>query len=194
MPISSDYYLMAISDLHLGFESNNFTNPRIPFSKFLDDLEDVKRIDHFIVLGDFIDLWRRNDIEVMVEQNDLLERLVRMKEDKKIGTLHYLVGNHDYIVPWYVKWGYLFRRFSNTRLNLQQFSIRKASCRDIDSLVLKKSPDGNIYTFRHGHQDNEATQVAPGVYDGISILLCSSGNITGSFFSWIWANRYYIPH
>ena len=79
--------ILAFSDVHLGYKKSN----REDFSKFLDDIQ-LKEIEHLVILGDLFDFWRRKNAEIILENDDILQKLDKLK----VQNIHYVVGNHDY--------------------------------------------------------------------------------------------------
>jgi len=77
---------VVISDLHLGYEKFN----KQQFEQFLNHLEKEDDVSHIILLGDIFDLWRADPINSISYAFPYMERL------KKLGEIHYVIGNHDY--------------------------------------------------------------------------------------------------
>jgi predicted phosphodiesterase len=195
MSENGDYYVVAFSDVHIGHWAGN-RNKRA-FVDFVDGfLENAVRIDHLIILGDFLDLWRRDDDELLTDNRELLQKLVRLKRDGKIGKLQYVVGNHDYLIPWY-KWkGYALRTNSRRRRTLlNEFEFTEASSEKPKSLILPERGDrvntAHTFEFKHGHQDGPGQLGA--VYDELCEWLCHQGNTSGLITSVIWKYRTYLP-
>ena len=190
-----DYYAVAVSDVHIG-NWDDEKNKRA-FDSFVDGfLQKTRRIDHLIILGDFLDLWRRDDDELLKENSYLLQKLVNMKRSGKIGHLQYVVGNHDYLMPWY-KWrGYAVRKESRRRRALlKEFEFTEASSEKPRTLDLPKQGERinteKTFKFKHGHQDGPGQLGA--VYDELCEWLCHQGNTSGLITSVIWKYRTYLP-
>ena len=195
MAVNGDYYVVAFSDVHIG-QWEDDKNKRA-FEDFVDRfLQNAERIDHLVILGDFLDLWRRDDDELLMENKELLQKLVRLKRSGKIGKLQYVVGNHDYLIPWY-KWrGYALRTNSRRRRALlNEFEFTDASSEKPKSLKLPERGDRvqtrHTFEFRHGHQDGPGQLGA--TYDEICEWLCYQGNTGGLITSVIWKYRTYLP-
>ncbi len=195
MAVDDDYYAVAVSDVHIGHWEGD-KNKRA-FEDFVEGfLQKTRRIDHFIILGDFLDLWRRDDDELLEENRELLQKLVLMKRSGKIGKLQYVVGNHDYLIPWY-KWrGYAVRKNSRRRRALlNEFEFTEASAEKPKSLILPEPGDRveceSTIEFKHGHQDGPGQLGA--IYDETCIWLCHQGNTSGLITSKIWKFRTYLP-
>ena len=83
--------IIAVSDLHLGDQASN----RQGFASFIEDFLKPKRDDitDLVLLGDILDLWRRNSSTVILENLDILNDVCAL--DFRV---HYMVGNHDFIM------------------------------------------------------------------------------------------------
>ncbi|WP_321430552.1 metallophosphoesterase family protein [uncultured Methanolobus sp.] len=80
--------IVAVSDSHLGMKGakeNEFTD-------FIEYLKD-RKIEHLVLLGDIIEIWRRNFTEAVMDFSGTMTYLNRMLEGTQI---HYIAGNHDY--------------------------------------------------------------------------------------------------
>jgi UDP-2,3-diacylglucosamine pyrophosphatase LpxH len=77
---------VVISDIHIGYEKFN----KQQFEQFLNYLEKEDDVSHVILLGDIFDLWRADPINSISYAFPYMERL------KKLGEIHYVIGNHDY--------------------------------------------------------------------------------------------------
>jgi UDP-2,3-diacylglucosamine pyrophosphatase LpxH len=83
--------IVAVSDLHLGDRASNK-------SGFIDFIEEYLKpnaedISHLFLLGDILDLWRRDNSAVILDNLDILDSI------KSLGfPVFYLVGNHDFIM------------------------------------------------------------------------------------------------
>lgn len=109
------------SDQHLGYENSD----RDSFSKFLDTLESDLHPTHFVLLGDVVDMWRRDASGVFLESHDILEKIRALSAKMQV---YFVAGNHDYHVLRLVNRLYPFKFFNE--------------------LVL---PDGDHqYRFKHG--------------------------------------------
>ncbi len=79
--------ILVLSDVHLGYARCN----KEAFIKFLDTYENDD-IDHLILLGDFFDFWRRNNAEIITDNDDVIKKIIGLNAK----NIHYIVGNHDY--------------------------------------------------------------------------------------------------
>ncbi len=83
--------IIAVSDLHLGHPISN----RAGFIRFIDEFLKPKReeITQLILLGDVLDLWRRDPTTVVLENLDTFNNLCSLGFH-----IYYIVGNHDLIM------------------------------------------------------------------------------------------------
>lgn len=83
--------IVAISDLHLGDAASN----RVGFVKFIEDYLKPRgdEITDLILLGDILDLWRRSNSRVILENMEILNSICTLGF-----KVTYLVGNHDMIM------------------------------------------------------------------------------------------------
>lgn len=176
-----DYFIVAVSDVHIGhcvFGDDSASE----FKKFLTQLEKAEKlkIEHFVILGDFLDLWRDDDDELFKNYGDILDKLGKLKPGK-ITNLHYVVGNHDFVIPDYKKKGP-----DDIKRLLEPFQITIPNCVDPASLELETN--GQRFILRHGHQD-----VAEGLallYDLSAVLLCGQDKEMGDFTSSIYKYKF----
>ena len=81
--------ILAVSDIHLGYSQSNVDE----FDKFLQATIDRIDVDTLVILGDFIDMWRRDISGPFLENHQILQSLLTLKQKK---TVYYVAGNHDY--------------------------------------------------------------------------------------------------
>jgi UDP-2,3-diacylglucosamine pyrophosphatase LpxH len=63
------------------------------FNEFLSSLRDDETITDLVLLGDIVDMWRRDASGVFLENMDTVEIIVGLKDRMNV---HWLAGNHDY--------------------------------------------------------------------------------------------------
>lgn len=151
--------ILVISDLHLGYEESNTE----AFSNFLDGYS--SKIDDLVLLGDFFDFWRKNNAEIVLETETILEKLLNL-EAKKI---HYIVGNHDY---------YMLKLAESYGDNFP-FEVKKN---------LRLEDNGKKLYFTHGYEF-EAILLEPltiDMYEEFSLKMCFSEDIIGKVAGQIW--------
>jgi len=81
--------IVVASDQHLGYTNSNAG----AFSSFLDDLSRRSDVDTLVILGDFVDMWRRDVSGLFLEFNDILEKVLTLKKQMKV---YCVAGNHDF--------------------------------------------------------------------------------------------------
>ena len=173
-----DHFAVVVSDVHLGHHIFG-DDSAVQFEKILAQLESTAsgKIKHFIILGDFLDFWRDDDDALFEKYGGYLQRLSALKtqEQPKIENLHYVAGNHDYLIPHYAENEY--------RKLLEVFQINKAETVPPDPLILTLETEqiSQEYSFEHGHQEEAA--ILGSLYDGICIGLCAQGRTAGNISS-----------
>ncbi len=83
----SENKCIVISDVHLGTELSD----RDSFIDFIENLE--SDVDHFVLLGDILDFWRRDPVGVLLENIDVIQKLMSLEPDISVS---YVLGNHDF--------------------------------------------------------------------------------------------------
>ena len=84
--------VVVTSDQHLGYANADKT----AFNAFLDKLSQEGDVTHLVLLGDVVDMWRRDASGVFLEHHDTVAKLLALKS-KGVQVL-YVAGNHDYHV------------------------------------------------------------------------------------------------
>jgi UDP-2,3-diacylglucosamine pyrophosphatase LpxH len=83
--------LKIVSDIHLGYKNAD----KDAFNRFLDSLQDDTETTDLVLLGDIVDMWRRDAAGVFLENWDIVEKIINLKLKMRV---HYVAGNHDYHV------------------------------------------------------------------------------------------------
>ena len=83
--------LIIVSDIHLGYKNAD----KDSFNRFLDSLQSDTEITDLILLGDIVDMWRRDASGVFLENWDIVQKIISLKQKMRV---HYVAGNHDYHV------------------------------------------------------------------------------------------------
>jgi UDP-2,3-diacylglucosamine pyrophosphatase LpxH len=153
---------IVVSDLHLGIPESN----KSKFMEFLDDLgDDVERL---ILLGDVFDLWRRDPLGVMLDNTDVLEKLMSL--EPRIDVT-FVVGNHDYHAFKFPEshFGHVF---------------------DLDPLLqrhdLTLQYGDTTYHFIHGYQLENKIVGSLELYELFADQLCMKGENVGRCADTIW--------
>lgn len=169
--------IVAVSDIHLGYRDQTKQDL---FLDFIHACED-STVDHLVLAGDIIDMWRRRNIDIFscdegtseetakkIRTNaKILDKLARMN----IPTVTYVVGNHDF----------------------ELIHMNKNRTEDIPFPITLSARiyDGkNWNTFLHGHQlDVIANMEGWGLdkYEYWAERLCSMGDMTGGLASSFWS-------
>jgi len=84
--------VVVTSDHHLGYANCD----KAGFNAFLDELAQESDLTHFVLLGDVVDMWRRDASGVFLEAHDTVGKLLALKS--KGVQIFYVAGNHDYHV------------------------------------------------------------------------------------------------
>lgn len=153
---NGDTMIVAVSDIHLGKykESETF------FRAFLDNVADNRHVEHLVLIGDILDMWKGDADILLTTYKDILEKLRDLQTETR--TVSYIVGNHDY---------HMIRRDD---LN-QYFCV-------YPHLVL---PSGTTkYYFIHGYQFEYPNDIK--VYEAFANALCFGGDIMGATVDFFW--------
>ena len=84
--------VIVASDQHLGSANSDKT----AFNAFLDSLRQDDQLTHFVLLGDVVDMWRRDASGVFLENYDTISKILALQS--KAVQVFYIAGNHDYHV------------------------------------------------------------------------------------------------
>ena len=84
--------VIVTSDHHLGYANCD----KAAFNAFLDELAQENDLTHFVLLGDVVDMWRRDASGVFLEAQDTVRKILALKS--KGVQVFYVAGNHDYHV------------------------------------------------------------------------------------------------
>ncbi|RLC74573.1 MAG: hypothetical protein DRI61_16365 [Chloroflexi bacterium] len=158
--------IVVVSDLHLGYKESDTA----AFTSFVSDYvsKELCGEDHFVLLGDIFDFWRRRNIEPLLEHQGVLTEILGL--DAKVW---YVVGNHDYYM---LK---IRERFPEYYV----FDLRKN---------LRLADGGNRFFFTHGYELDVLANYEPLTienYEKICESLCRAENILGKIMSRLWGLR-----
>lgn len=165
--------IIAVSDVHLGI-------PEANEEKFIDFLTqlDFDEVKHLVLLGDIIDLWRRDFTKAFLESSKSLRLLNDLAAETNV---HYIVGNHDY---------YLLRL---KEINGQSFPFEVSKSITLQSE--SNEPQGGSqnesmeYYFIHGHQLEVLCNPyykSMKTYEAFSEQMCLVGDDTGNAADEAW--------
>ncbi len=153
--------IVVVSDVHLGYEKCNKSD----FLRFLDT-NISKGVDHLVILGDLLDFWRFNNARIVVENADVLSKIVRLN----VKNIHYVIGNHDYYM---LK---LNERYAGN----YPFTISRS---------LRLEDGGNKFYFIHGYELEVLANLEPmsiEEYEKFSEMMCFTEDVIGWFASHVW--------
>jgi len=148
--------ILAVSDVHLGCSDSDAKS----FRAFLSGVTKRKDVEHFVIVGDFVDMWRRDVSGLFLENYDIVQSLEEIAS--KDAPVHYVVGNHD--------------------IHLQKLKDHHYPFKF--ELQLPLQVDDAKLIFKHGY-DFEKAQVPE-----ICELLChnlsdEAGKVRSEFWKWI---------
>lgn len=163
--------IIAVSDVHLGYlkedDSKQSLSNKSGFCDLLRDIGARDDINHLVICGDMLDMWRRDMVGVTIENLDVLNMLQSLSDKKKI-KVYYLAGNHDYHIRHLNRYAY-------------PFGFRE--CKDPkDGITLKDG--GKSYVFKHGYDLEPGMAQSEAVFD----LMCSTSDEVGEFKSHIYSS------
>ncbi len=106
--------IVAVSDLHLGVDNSD----KPAFKRFLESLHSDSNVTDLVLLGDVVDMWRRDSSGVFLENHDVLDLIVDLQKKARV---YYVAGNHDFHVLKLQGRGYPFNFVDD--LTLQQEGV-----------------------------------------------------------------------
>ena len=148
--------IVATSDQHLGSDTSNQSS----FEEFLDQIiRTDTTITDFVLLGDVVDMWRRDASGVFLENRKIFENILSLPKNIKV---HYVYGNHDYHLRYLKDHAYPFKF--------------------VDELPLTE--DGRNYRFVHGCQFDDLMKKAKPLLDPLCRVMSDD---MGNYESALWA-------
>ncbi len=166
-------HIIAVSDVHLGCKESK----RDDFKEFIDERVNGTDIDYLVLLGDIMDFWRKTNVEIAYENQDILVKLQNMKtltgDQIKV---YYLAGNHDYSIL----------KLKDRYPEYYPLDVRK--------FIRLKSGESNYY-FIHGYELEVLASLEPltiEAYEALSERLCYMEDVFGGFISQLWPIFYTI--
>lgn len=118
--------IIAVSDQHLGIE----TSDKQAFLRFLSSLQSDSSVTDLVLLGDVVDMWRRDASGVFLENKDVFDIIIALQKKMRV---YYVAGNHDFHVLKLQDPGYPLKFVKNVVLQA----------------------DGTNYRFVHGWEFDE---------------------------------------
>jgi UDP-2,3-diacylglucosamine pyrophosphatase LpxH len=83
--------IVVTSDQHLGYEHSNVSD----FVNFLDYILERNDVQSLVLLGDLVDMWRRDVSGLFLCFSEITKKLLDLQNYKKI-DIYIVAGNHDY--------------------------------------------------------------------------------------------------
>jgi UDP-2,3-diacylglucosamine pyrophosphatase LpxH len=160
--------LVALSDIHLGDRAANRTG-------FVDFIErylkpNASDISGVYLLGDILDLWRKNTSSVILDNLEILNKLCSLGFQ-----VYYIVGNHDFIMSD------LETGASNDNASL----IRNGTINNLILCSSQVAAIGNrVFRFIHGHQIDY--WYALPFYEAFCRAMCRMP-VTSAFHTSVWS-------
>jgi len=145
--------IIVVSDTHIGYDDKC---NRADFARFLDWIALQEDVTDLVLAGDILEFWRRDMIAVTMESADIIARLIAMHKGGM--RVHYIAGNHDYVV-----------RRLNIFPNRFKFSTK-----------VELVEDGVNYTFIHGWE------LDPNQNDIFFDAICHTNDQAGRFADRVW--------
>jgi UDP-2,3-diacylglucosamine pyrophosphatase LpxH len=185
--------IVAVSDIHLGFQLPS----GIRLYQHLRQLIDRGPIDHLVIVGDLIDMWRRWPIHAIRENWGVLDQLLEDHKAGRIKHLHYLIGNHDFTFSQYLAGGY--KKYFAQEYSGSSGILRKRRRAEDERTHAKLAAElppaqqqlvltsgGRQFLFIHGYQlehtpDNWLLDRA--VYEVLATAMCKTGDKIGALIS-----------
>ncbi|MHC1599439.1 MAG: metallophosphoesterase [Candidatus Methanospirareceae archaeon] len=153
----SENKCIVVSDVYLGTELSN----RDRFINFIENLE--SDVDHFVLLGDILDFWRRDPIGVLLENIDVIHKLMSLEPEIDVS---YVLGNHDYHLIRFPK------SYFNTMFDLNyDLSLRYGE---------------TTYRFIHGYQLECMRFGTLEAYELFANEMCEAGDDMGRVADTVW--------
>ena len=160
--------ILAVSDVHLGYPNSNATK----FKAFLNYVYSLDQVEHFVILGDFVDMWRRDVSGLFLEKEnyEIVPLLMKLNLDHNV-QIECVAGNHD---------------FHLRKLQAVDYPLKFQE--SVGDNPLKIPVNGVNYIFKHGYEFDIMQS------DILSELLCYNfsdfaGNLRSDFWKKLLALR-----
>jgi UDP-2,3-diacylglucosamine pyrophosphatase LpxH len=171
MGMKDHIMIIVVSDVH-GAERADDPQVQYDDSKFLEFLDHIESSQlkdggDLVLLGDIIDLWRRDFVKALMESEPIISKLTEMSNKIRI---HYVVGNHDF---------HMLRMFE---LLPDRFPFQVTK-------HLRLEEGGKKYFFIHGYQLEVLANPyykSMSTYETFAEGLCLAGDDTGNAADKLW--------
>jgi len=156
--MNKDDKCLVVSDVHLGTSDSNK-------DKFLDFLEHLgENAKDLVLLGDIFDFWRRDPVGVLLDNFDVLQKLVNLEPRINV---HFVIGNHDF--------------------HLKHFGESQIGYIFVFRYSLRLEYGGTTYHFIHGYQlEHKRFGRSLEIYESFADKLCMVGDNVGRAADAIW--------
>src|SRR5712691_9233469 len=136
--------IIVTSDQHLGYEKSNVDD----FKDFLDYLLEADGdVQSLILLGDLVDMWRRDASGLFLAFSEIVSTLLKLSITKKI-EVSIVAGNHDYHLLKLQNNGYKFKFYE---------ALPDPSSSSSSLTIIKPTTTGDRkYIFKHGWEFDHA--------------------------------------
>ncbi len=153
------YMIIAVSDVHLGYNKSN----KDDFISFLDKC-DTQEIEHLVLLGDIFDVWRLSRADVFIKNDDVFRKLNSLH----VKNIHYVVGNHDFLL-------------------LKQYIEHTAVYPFVVTRSLRLESGGKKFFFVHGYDLEVATgSMTVENYEKFAMHMCFNTNLVDKVAIILW--------
>jgi len=145
--------------VHLGYHDSDTQ----AFSQFLDSLLTDKP-DKLLLLGDIFDFWRRSDADLLLQNQSIIERLLKL-------PIVYVRGNHDYSMA----------QLSRNYPEQPVFEVKP--------FVTLRNENSSFYLC-HGYELEVFTSmetVGIDAYEAFAAAMCHAGETGGAIASFLWS-------
>ncbi len=151
--------IIVVSDVHLGYDRSN----KDDFISFLDKC-DTQEIEHLVLLGDIFDFWRFSRADVFIKNDDAFRKLNSLRAK----NIHYVVGNHDFI---------LLKLYNEDKTNYP-FVVTRS---------LRLESGGKKFFFVHGYDLEVATgSMTVENYEKFAGHMCFNTNLVDKIAIILW--------
>ncbi len=140
--------IIAVSDLHLGFESCD----KAAFMRFLDSLQSDPSVTDLVLLGDIVDMWRRDSSGVFLENHEILDKIIDLQ---KKTSVYYVAGNHDFHVLKLQGRGYPIKFFGDLTLQQGDLNCRFVHGWEFDEMQREHFMESLCHTMSDNKGDRD---------------------------------------
>ncbi len=146
---STSLTIIVVSDQHLGYQNAD----KQSFNGFLEELQDEPNLTDLVLLGDVVDMWRRDASGVFLENRDTLDKIGLLQQRM---TVHYVAGNHDYHVLQLQNHSYPFEFLRDLTLSDGNRTIRFLHGYEFDPLQEPPLMEALCHVMSDGAGDFES--------------------------------------